>query len=413
MAITILADLDGTLLPRPYNDQEDKDSSTETTPAETTNDDISPRSQPMPKVVHPNLSEGPAYEPLVRLLDLGATVVGITGSQLSTHRRRFFDELPLHHRRDGRVMLAVQTGSQLYVGHGDDGRPIRDVEFDSHLSESISTQLDNDTVNELVDIGRRGLAQFYTDLVNEPTIVDRDGPLGYLVDVARKLMAEKTTKGENIIGGHQIPITDGVHDVPRIEVRENNSAVVFVGVPSSLGRNYFDVPQHLRSMVDGKPTGRSCYDCVPAGMDKSHVVRYLIRTNVIRHGRTVALGDQPAGNDAGLTLWHGSDAPMIDGAASDEKKCEEEMEGQSHTACTIPFISVSECHTMVPHRLNDCHVSRVTNAEGSAKVLAELAETLEDECKAEGVSFCTPTMRSIVKKVNDNASRNNSYRGNG
>ena len=102
---------------------------------------------------------------------------------------------------------------------------------------------------------------------------------------------------------------------------------------------------------------------------------------------------------------------MVDN--SDEKKCEEEMEGQSQTACTIPFISVSECHTMVPHRLKDCHVLKVTNAEGSAKVLVELAETLEDECKAEGVSFCTPTMRSIVKKVNDNASRNNSYRGNG
>ena len=165
MAITILADLDGTLLPRPYNVQDD--SSTEN--AET--NDVCPRvSRLMPKVAHPNLSEGPAYEPLVRLLDAGATVVGVTGSQLSTHRRRFFDELPLRHRREGRVMLAVQTGSQLYVGHSDDGRPMRDLAFDSYLSESIPTRLDDDTVKELVDVGRRGLAQFYADLANDPTL---------------------------------------------------------------------------------------------------------------------------------------------------------------------------------------------------------------------------------------------------
>lgn len=150
-------------------------------------------------------------------------------------------------------MLAVQTGSQLYVGRaggGDDGRPLlRDAAFDAHLAGSVSTRWDEGTVAELVDIGRRGLAQFYADLANDPTLVDRDGPLGYLIDVARRIGAGTTTMngGNNVIIDNPcIPITDDVHAVPRIEVRENNSAVVFVGVPSSLGSNYFDVPQHLR-----------------------------------------------------------------------------------------------------------------------------------------------------------------------
>lgn len=298
--------------------------------------------------------------------------------------------------------------------------------FDSHLSESTPTRLDDDADEELVSIGRRGLAQFYADLANDPAMVDMDGPLGYLIDIAKQIQeAEETAKGgTGIHNHHRIPITDDVHAVPRIEVRENNSFVVFVGVPSSLGRRYFDVPQRLRPAVDGKPTGRSCYDCVPAGMDKSHVVRYLIRTDVVRRGRTVALGDQPAGNDAGLTLWHGGGGGTCTsntcvpigsvgstqslGRIDEEKKQEEEEDGvvdeKQHTI--IPFISVSECATMVPHRLKDCHVSRTTNAEGSAKVLMELVKILEEERAggaAEGARFslCTRTVGGIVKKVND------------
>ena len=184
------------------------------------------------------------------------------------------------------------------------------------------------------------------------------------------------------------------------------------------------------------------------GRDGSHVVRYLLRTNVVRRGRTVAIGDQPAGNDAGLTLWHGggSRAPVEDNVGSacsdgsssssdssssssssssgdEEKKGEEETtERQSHAACiNIPFISVSECPTMVPRRLKDCHVSEITNAEGSAMVLTELADVLEGrrgnederatlQHAAEGstgsrrISFCTNTVKGIVRKVNDDAS---------
>lgn len=307
MAITILADLDGTLFPRPYNVQQDGSTETETETETTTNNSTSneqpdntcnapPRSssrptharaRAMPRVVHPNLSEGPAYGPLVRLLDLGATVVGITGSRLATHRRRFFDELPVRHRR------AVQTGARLYAGHPDDGRAVRDAAFDAHLlsasggTASTSTptstrfRLDDATVHELVGVGRRGLARFYADLADDPTLVDGEGPLGYLLDIAARLKVpkagNKTTAPKDgsididigIVDDMHIPITDNVHDVPRIEVRENNSAVVFVGVPSSLGNAYFAVPDHLRPAVDGRPTGRSCYDCVPAGMGRT------------------------------------------------------------------------------------------------------------------------------------------------
>ena len=90
----------------------------------------------------------------------------------------------------------------------------------------------------------------------------------------------------------------------------------------------------------------------------------------------------------------------------EEKKQEEDMVvDEKHHA--IPFISVSECPTMVPHRLKDCHVSRITNVEGSAKILMELVDILEDEragkvaAEDASVSLCTRTVGGIVKKVND------------
>ena len=293
-------------------------------------------------------------------------------------------------------MLAVQTGSQLYVPHSEDGRPMRDEAFDAHLSESISVRLDDAVVAELVGIGRRGLVKFYYDLADDSCLVDRNGPLGYLVDIAAKLHADKEVNGADV--DFDVPITDNVHVVPRIEIRTNNSAVVFVGVPSLLGANYFNIPAHLQSSVDGRPTGRSCFDCIPAGLDKSHVVRYLIRTNVVKGGRTIALGDQPAGNDAGLALWH--DLPDLphDGRPNDEND-------QLRHDHAIPFVAVSECHTMVPDNLKDWHVSNITNAEGSAKILTELVEFLEGNIEGEtgDITLCAATVKDIVQKVNNTA----------
>ena len=67
----VFSDLDGTLLPRPSGSP--------------------PVSQP--------LSAGPAFDALVRLLDLGAVVIGVTGSGFASHSKRFFRELPLEARK--------------------------------------------------------------------------------------------------------------------------------------------------------------------------------------------------------------------------------------------------------------------------------------------------------------------------
>ena len=39
-------------------------------------------------LVNPTLADGAAQEPLARLLSLGVTVVGVTGSKLSSHKPR-------------------------------------------------------------------------------------------------------------------------------------------------------------------------------------------------------------------------------------------------------------------------------------------------------------------------------------
>lgn len=320
MGITILADLDGTLLPRPFGTGRGA------------------------AVAHPNISSGPAYAPLVRLLDLGATVVGVTGSQLGTHRTRFFEDLPLEHRRDGRVLLAVQTGARLYRPAPDDGSPVRDSDFCAHLARSVSASLDEEVVRELISVGRDGIRRFFADLERDPALVDADGPLGYLHGAVSSANAR------------EVPVSGDGDVLPRIEVREGNSAVVFVGVPSTLGALYFDVPPSLEGIVDGRPTGRSAFDCVPAGLDKSHVVRYLIDSGVVSAGRAVAIGDQPAGNDEGLTRWHRHDG-----------------------GCDIPFVAVSEREAMVPLELRECHVTSASNVDGSAVVLGALAEMLEGQ----------------------------------
>ena len=68
------------------------------------------------------------HSPLLRLLELGCTIVGVTGSKLETHRRLFFDSLPLEARRAGRVLMAVETGKRLYRC-GPDGDVVEDRRF--------------------------------------------------------------------------------------------------------------------------------------------------------------------------------------------------------------------------------------------------------------------------------------------
>ena len=208
-------------------------------------------------------------------------------------------------------------------------------------------------IESLIEVGRAGILRFYNDLRRTPGLVDRDGPLGYLHDATAE----------------EVPISQDGNCVPRIEIREEGSAVVFVGVPSSLGSQYFEVPPALAHAVDGRPTGRVCFDCVPKGLDKSLVVSHLLCEGVLVPGRTVALGDQPAGNDEGLTRWHHGGAPGVD----------------------IPFVSVSERKSMVPERLQDCHLTVASNAEGSAILLDKLAEQLatDAELHLSSLTVCT------------------------
>ena len=108
-SFTVLADLDGTLLPRPHG---------------------------FPLVMPP-LSQGPAYAPLCRLLDLGVKVIGVTGSRLETHGTRWYAELPERHRAAGRVLLAVETGRRLFRGSSADGSPVEDDAFGSGLARRV------------------------------------------------------------------------------------------------------------------------------------------------------------------------------------------------------------------------------------------------------------------------------------
>ena len=155
-SLTILTDLDGTLLPRPSGTGS--------------------------SVTHPNLSLGPAYAPLCRLLSLGCTVVGVTGSRLGTHQSRFFDEVPLEFRKAGRVLLAVQTGIRLYSAAADTGEPVEDSAFAEALAGKISLSIEPSVVESLVEAGRAGIRAFYKDLACTPALVPTDGPLGYLHD---------------------------------------------------------------------------------------------------------------------------------------------------------------------------------------------------------------------------------------
>jgi hypothetical protein len=341
--LTIISDLDGTLLPRP------------TGLADGT-------------VTHPNLSEGPCYRPLVRLLDLGCKVVGVTGSRLATHQERFFDELPLAHRKAGNVWLAVQTGSCLYKGSPVDGSPMECEAFSATLRRKVSTSIPLDVVEVLIESGRKGIRRFFADLQADPSLVDANGPLGYL----------------HGCDASEVPITQDDQTVPRIEVRDGQSAVVFVGVPSSLGANYFEVDARAAHAVDGRPTGRACFDCVPKGLDKSLVMEYLIESGLVGGEHrddastgawrgALALGDQPKGNDEGLTRWHRAALPSCVGVVD------------------IPFVSVSEAERMVPTHLRESHLTCASNAEASALLLEAIADLIEaDAARADGTQSEAP-----------------------
>jgi len=303
MSLVVLSDLDGTVLPGPN--------------AQTK------RTRP--------LSSGPAFQPLLHLLNLGATVIGVTGSKLSTHCELFFDVFPLELRKQGRILIAVEMGRRLYRGSKSDGSAVEDAEYTAAVGARLPT-FNEAVVRELAEVGRSGLVAFYEDFAQDRSMVAAAGPHACLHDYV------------GCADAREPPVTTDKGSYPRVEVREGNSAVVFLGVPVGLGTRYFTVPDGLLSIVDGRPAGNNCFDCIPRGLSKSLVVEYLMRTGEVTAGRAVALGDSPAGNDEGLTRWHQSG---------------------------IPFISVGT--GVVPTHLSDCHITRLSHAEASAAVLSRLA----------------------------------------
>ena len=213
-AFVIFADLDGTLLPQP----------------------------PTPGAPTPPLSKGPALGPLVRLVvDLDCTLVAVTGSKLGTHRQLFWEAMPLEARRTGRVLFAVETARRLYRCRPDDGSPIEDPAFTA-FSASRAPPLAAATVDILVAVGRQGIRRFYSDCAADASMLSG----------ARAFLGAYCGSADTI----DPPVTCDKQRYPRIEVREGNSAVVFLGVPVALGRHYFQVPASLLSTVDAKPTGR-------------------------------------------------------------------------------------------------------------------------------------------------------------
>jgi len=89
---TVISDLDGTLLPRPRKETG--------------------------VVIHPTLSQGAAFAPLVALLNQGAAIIGVTGGRL-----------PLSARKEGRVLLFCETGMVLYRGDTLTGEPVEDETY--------------------------------------------------------------------------------------------------------------------------------------------------------------------------------------------------------------------------------------------------------------------------------------------
>ena len=229
--------------------------------------------------------------------------------------------------------MAVEMGRRLYRGSPEDGSAVEDRAYTAAIGARLPA-FDQDVVRQLVAVGHAGLVSFYRDFTADPSLVASEGRHACLHEYLRCDDARDP------------PITIDRTHYPRIEVRDGNSAVVFYGCPVNLGTRYFVVPEGLSAIVDGRPAGNNCFDCIPRGLSKALVVEYLIGTGELSAGRAVAVGDSPAGNDEGLTRWH------------------------RHG---IPFVSVSEDAGAVPTPLADCHITRLSNARVSAAMLAQLA----------------------------------------
>lgn len=330
----VVTDLDGTVLLRP------------------------PAGQPA-DMATPPLSDSPAHAALVRLLERGCIVVAATGSKLDSHRRLFWDAMPLEHRRAGRVMMAVETARQLYRGSPVDGSPVE--AFEVH-SRAIAPPFAPAAVEQLTEAGCAGLRAFWADA---------EGTRAAALTAADSPHAEFVRRYAGSADARAPLVTDDRAHYPRVEIRQG--MVVFCGMPVAFAREYHRLPPQLEGVVDGNPAGRYCFDCVPVGWSKGLLVDYLTTvTRELAPGRALALGDQPAGNDEGLARRH--------------------LTG-------LPFVSVGEGGgaAVPPPHLAACHVTRLSGAAASAAVLEALADLLLER---EGLELSAAAVEELVRRVN-------------
>jgi len=330
---TIISDLDGTLLPKPH-----KEAGT---------------------VVHPSLRQGAAFSPLVALLNQGAAVIGVTGGRLSVQKERFWDDLPLSARKEGRVLLFCETGMVLYRGDPSTGEPVEDEAY-GPFPGNEKRYLARSTVDGLVAGIRAGLRAWFTDLESAPGLLDE----GHFLHA----LAARWSKED-------APLTHDNSQTPRIELRgsapDKLVGMVIAGVPVAFGEKYFGtVMRTYAQEITGTPAGRLCYDCVVPGLSKHLVLNYLLRTGSVARHTTCCIGDSPSGNDEGLTQYHS------DG---------------------IPFISVCSSLSKVPEHLRPCHVG--CNEVGASAFLSQICA--KDKLTADTVAAKAAQARCQLEPATD------------
>jgi hypothetical protein len=308
--LTIISDLDGTLLPGPKKVNN--------------------------ILVHPKLGDGAVYAPLINLLEKGASIVGVTGSRITMHKPRFWDELPLNARIEGRVLLFCETGMVLYRSDNK-GNPVEDESY-GPFPGNTKRFLRQQTIDSIVAAARAGLKQWFTDLKENPSLLDEKH---WLHGKCERWCKEDA------------PVTNDPDMTPRIELRGPSDTqvvgVMIAGIPIQYGDKYLASNfKPFSDEISGQPTGRLCYDCVVPGLSKHLVLKYLLRTGALARGSAIALADSPHGNDVGLTEYH------TDG---------------------MPFVSVCDKIKKVPKHLLDCHVGG--NEIGSGAFLQQLVDRWE------------------------------------
>ena len=289
-------------------------------------------------LVHPKISDGSVFAPLSALLEKGATIVGVTGSRITMHKPRFWDEIPLAARLEGRCLLFCETGMVLYRADEVTGEPVEDESY-GPFPGNTKRFLRQSTIDAVIEAARLSLRLWFADLAANPALLDAFPAMAWLKALAPRWAREDA------------PVTNDANMTPRMELRGPSDTqvvgIMIAGIPTVYGDKYLTANlQPFKGEISGQPTGRLCYDCVVPGLSKHLVLKYLLRTGALARGSAVALADSPSGNDKGLTEYH------TDG---------------------MPFVSVCDSIIKVPSHLQNCHVGG--NERGSGAFLQAMVDS--------------------------------------